>query len=113
MPPVSLELLRLPVPLVHSHILSFASVTRDDEPQPADVTPGSEHPREVVDMTFLAVVALLLTVATLAVPGGVLFTPFLFGLFLLALVGVLGRLEDRTVRQHDPALDPRRWRNGS
>jgi hypothetical protein len=22
-------------------------------------------------------------------------------------------LEDRTVRQHDPVLDPRRWRNGS
>jgi hypothetical protein len=64
-------------------------------------------------MKYVAVAALLLTAATLPVVGGVLFALLLFGLFLLALVGVLGGLEDRTVRQHDPVLDPRRWRNGS
>jgi hypothetical protein len=57
--------------------------------------------------------ALLLSVATLPVWGGVLFALFLFGLFLLALVGVLGGLEDRTVRQRDVVLDPKGWRNGS
>jgi hypothetical protein len=64
-------------------------------------------------MKFLAVATLLLTVAALAVLGGALFAPFLFGLFLLALVGVLGGLKDRTVRQHNTVLDPRRWRDGS
>jgi hypothetical protein len=64
-------------------------------------------------MKYLAVAALFLTVATLPVLGGALFALFPFGLFLLALVGVLGRLEHRTVRQHKPVLDPRRWRNGS
>jgi hypothetical protein len=63
---------------------------------------------------LVAVVSLFLLVASLPVFGiGVLFALFLFGLFLLALVGVLAGLEDRTVRQHDPVLDPRRWRNGS
>jgi hypothetical protein len=62
----------------------------------------------------LAAVSLLLTVASLlAIPVGAIFAPFLFGLFLLALVGVLGGLGDRTVRQREPVLDPRRWRNGS
>jgi hypothetical protein len=64
-------------------------------------------------MKYLAVAALFLAVATLPVLGGALFALFLFGLFLLALVGVLGGLEDRTVRQHDPVFDPRRWRDGS
>jgi hypothetical protein len=64
-------------------------------------------------MKYLAVAALFLSVATVPVVGGVLFALSLFALFLLALVGVLGGLEDRTVRQHDPVLDPRRWRNGS
>jgi hypothetical protein len=64
-------------------------------------------------MKFLAVAALLLTAAAIPVVGGALFALLLFGLFLLALVGVLGGLENRTVRQHDPVLDPRRWRNGS
>ena len=49
----------------------------------------------------------------LLVPGGVLFDPFSLGLFLLALTGVLGGVEDRTVRQHDPAMTPRSWREGS
>jgi hypothetical protein len=64
-------------------------------------------------MKYLAAAALFLTVATLPVLGGALFALFLFGLFLLALVGVLSGLEDRTVRQHDPALEPTRWRDGS
>jgi hypothetical protein len=62
---------------------------------------------------LVAVLALVLTVALLPVPGGVLFAPFAFGLFLLSLVGVLGGLRDRKVRQHHPMLDPTRWRNGS
>jgi hypothetical protein len=62
---------------------------------------------------LVAVVSLALAVALLPVPGGVLFSPFLFGLFLLALVGVFAGLEDRSVRRHEPVLDPRRWRDGS
>jgi hypothetical protein len=61
----------------------------------------------------VAVAALLLLVATLPVFGAVLFAPFLLGLFGLALVGVLGGVENRRVRRHDPALDPTGWRNGS
>lgn len=64
-------------------------------------------------MKYVAVAALFLSVATLPVWGGALFALFLFGLFLLALVGVIGGLEDRTVRQRDVVLDPERWRNGS
>jgi hypothetical protein len=56
----------------------------------------------------------LLTVASLlAFPFGVVFAPFTFGAFLLALAGVFGGLEDRTVRQRKPVLDAQRWRNGS
>jgi hypothetical protein len=63
---------------------------------------------------LVAVVSLFLLVVSLPVIGvGVLVAPFLLGLFLLALVGVLGGLKDRTVRQHNPAMNPRRWRNGS
>jgi hypothetical protein len=64
-------------------------------------------------MKYLALGTLLLTVAALPVVGGVLFAMFSFGLFLLALAGVLGGLKDQTVRQHDPAMEPRRWRDGS
>jgi hypothetical protein len=78
------------------------------------VTTGS-HPfrPKAVDMKYVAVAALLLSVAMLPLWGGVLFALFLFGLFLLALVGVLSGLDDRAVRQRDPVLDPRGWRNGS
>jgi hypothetical protein len=64
---------------------------------------------------IVGAVSLFLTAASLlAAPAdGVVFTPFLFGLFLLALVGVFGGLEDRTVRQDNPVLDGTRWRNGS
>ena len=63
----------------------------------------------------VAVVSLFLTAASLlaAPAGGAIFTPFLFGLFLLALVGVFGELEDRTVREPERVLDGTRWRNGS
>lgn len=46
---------------------------------------------------LLAVLSLLGSLALLLVPGGVLFVPFTLGLFLLALTGVLGGLENRTV----------------
>ena len=63
--------------------------------------------------SLVAVVSLLLTVAFIPVVGGVLFSTVFFGLFLLALVGVLSGLEDRTVRQHNPSMNPREWRDGS
>ena len=62
---------------------------------------------------FVAVASLLLTVALLPVPGGVLFAMFTFGMFLLAMGGVFAGLEDRTVRQHEPPMNPRGWRDGS
>jgi hypothetical protein len=61
-------------------------------------------------MTFIATPVLLLAAATLVVIGGALFTPFLVGLFVLALFGVLARHGDRTVRPHEPPPDPSRWR---
>jgi hypothetical protein len=62
-------------------------------------------------MTYLASAALILTVAVLIPMGGVLFAPFLFGLFLLALVGVLARHTDRRVRTQDPTMDATGWRS--
>ena len=60
---------------------------------------------------LVAVLALFLSIAFPLVLGGVIFALFLFfPLFLLALVGVLDTVEDRTVRQHDPSMDPRGWR---
>jgi hypothetical protein len=64
-------------------------------------------------MKSLAVAAFFLTVVTIPVVGGVLFAFLFFGVFLLALVGVLAGLEDRTVRQHNPSMNPTRWRDGS
>ena len=61
---------------------------------------------------LVAVASLMLTVALLPVPGGVLFAMFTFGLFLLAMGGVFAGLEDRTVRQHDTSVNPRGWRDG-
>jgi hypothetical protein len=79
-----------------------------------------DHPRKEDQMKFLASAALLLTagalsltVAALLVFATVIFALVLFfPLSLLGLVGVLAGLENRTVHQHDPALDPRRWRDG-
>jgi hypothetical protein len=62
----------------------------------------------------VAVMSLLAAVAFVPVIGvGALFATILFGGFLLALVGVFSGVEDRTVRQHDPSMDPKGWRNGS
>jgi hypothetical protein len=63
--------------------------------------------------SLVAVASLLLAVVLAPVVGAALFVLLLFGLFLLALVGVFSGLDDRTVRQHDPVLDPRGWREGS
>ncbi len=64
--------------------------------------------------SLVAVVSLLLGAASLIVLGGALLALFLFfPLFLLALVAVLSGLEDRTVRQYNPAMNSRRWRDGS
>ena len=62
--------------------------------------------------SLVAVVSLILTVAFIPVVGGVIFSMVFFGLFLLALVGVVGGVEDRTVRQHNPSMNPREWRDG-
>jgi len=58
----------------------------------------------------VAVVSLIGAVLLVPVYGGILFSIFLFGAFLLALVGVLGGVEHRTVEQHDPSMDPEAWR---
>jgi hypothetical protein len=63
--------------------------------------------------SLVAVGSLFLAVAFVPVIGAALIVLLLFGLFLLALVGVLSGLEDRTVRQHDTVLDPTGWRNRS
>ena len=62
---------------------------------------------------FVAVVSLFVSAALLFVPGGVLFAPFSLGLSLLAMVAVLGGLEDRTVRERDLVMNGRGWRDGS
>jgi hypothetical protein len=61
-------------------------------------------------MTYIATAALLLILATLITIGGVIFTPFLLGLFLLALLGVLARHSDGTVRPRETPTDPTGWR---
>ena len=66
--------------------------------------------------TFSALIAigsLLGAIVFVPLIVGVLLSLILVGAFLLALVGVLSGLEDHTVRQHDPAMDPTGWRNGS
>lgn len=62
--------------------------------------------------SLVAITALFSTVVLIPIYGAVLFAFILFGLFLLALVGVIGGQEDRTVRQHDPVADPKGWRHG-
>ncbi|HKD32437.1 MAG TPA: hypothetical protein VKB73_03095 [Gaiellaceae bacterium] len=59
---------------------------------------------------LIAVFSLVSTAALVAMPGGVLLAFFTFGLFAFALPGVFG--ENRTVRQHDPTVNPRAWRDG-
>ena len=64
-------------------------------------------------LILIAVLSLLGAVAVLLVPGGVLIAPLLLGAALLALTGGLGGLENRTVRQHEPPMNPTGWRDGS
>lgn len=59
---------------------------------------------------LIAIVSLLATIALLPVPGGVLFAPFSFGLFLLALAGTVSGASDHHVRQRSPRMDPSGWR---
>ena len=61
---------------------------------------------------LIAIGSLLGAIVFVPLIVGVLLSLILVGLFLLALVGVLSGLEDHTVRQHDPAMDPTGWRNG-
>jgi hypothetical protein len=62
----------------------------------------------------VAVLALFLSFAFPLVLGGVIFALFLFfPLFLLSMAGVLDTVEDRTVRQHDPSMDPSGWRRSA
>ena len=61
-----------------------------------------------------AILGLVLFVALLPVPGGVLFAPLPLLLFLFGLTGLLARSEERTVRPHGGVVDdPSGWRNGS
>jgi len=62
--------------------------------------------------SLTAVGSLFLTAILLPVFGGALFALFTFGAFLLSLVGVIGGSDDRSVRQHEPSMDGRSWRNG-
>lgn len=61
---------------------------------------------------LVAALSLVASAALLLVPGGVLLIPLTLGGFALALAGVLGQVGDRTVAQHDPAVNPRGWRDG-
>jgi hypothetical protein len=63
--------------------------------------------------SLIAVVSLLLTVALVPIPGGVLFAMVTFAVFVLAVTGVLAGLDDRTVRQRNPELNPTKWRDDS
>jgi hypothetical protein len=64
--------------------------------------------------SLVAVVSLFLTVVSLLVMGAAVFALFLFfPLFLLALVTVLTGTDDRTVRQHNPSMNPKGWRDRS
>ena len=60
--------------------------------------------------SVVAVGSLFLAVALTPVIGAALFVFFLLGGFLLALVGVIGGQSDRTVRHHEPSMNPRGWR---
>jgi hypothetical protein len=122
--------LRRPFLLGHCHMCPSYSVIEVSDENTTDMTRGvvvmlkrdivppsrtsrdrgrGRHPMSAL----VAIVSLLLTVALLPVPGGVIFAPFTFGLFLLSLVGVLSGLDDRRVRQRNPRVDPTRWRGNS
>lgn len=63
--------------------------------------------------SMIAIVSLVGMVVLAPIYGSALFIILLFGLFLLALVGVLSRVEDRSVEQHEPTMNPTGWRDGS
>jgi hypothetical protein len=63
--------------------------------------------------SLVALSALGLTVVMLPVIGGALFAMVFFGLFVLALVGVLAGVDDHAVRQKNTPTDPTGWRNGA
>lgn len=60
----------------------------------------------------VAIASLVGVVVLAPVYGAALFMLLLFGLFLLALVGVLSGVGDRTVSQRGPSMNPRGWRGG-
>lgn len=60
----------------------------------------------------VAVVSLFTAAALVPVLGAVVIGAVLVGVFGLALAGVLASLEDTTVRQRNPSMDPTRWRDG-
>jgi hypothetical protein len=61
-----------------------------------------------------ALLGLVLFVALVPVPGGVLFAPLPLLLFLFGLTGLLTRSEERAVRPHGGVVDePSGWRDGS
>jgi uncharacterized membrane protein HdeD (DUF308 family) len=62
--------------------------------------------------SLVAVVSLLLAVAFVPLVGAALFVIVFFGLFLLAMVGVFSGVENRAVRQQNPSMNPKRWRDG-
>ena len=62
--------------------------------------------------SLVALFALGLTIVFLPVIGGALFAMVFFGLFVLALVGVLTGVDDHTVHQKDAPTDPTAWRDG-
>ena len=64
-------------------------------------------------LIVIAVLSLLGAAVSLLVPGGVLLAPLLLGAALLALIGGLGGLENRSVQQHEPPMNPTGWRDGS
>jgi multisubunit Na+/H+ antiporter MnhB subunit len=61
--------------------------------------------------SLVALVSLALTIVLLPVPGGAFFAMVTFGLFLLALVGVIGGMDDQDVRQRNPSMNPTAWRD--
>ena len=79
---------------------------------PATIGVDPREPEEAM-FTLIAVLSLIGAAALLLVPGGVLLAPVLLGAALLALTGALGGPKDRSVRQHDPPMNPKGWRDGS
>jgi hypothetical protein len=80
--------------------------------RPGTIGSGPKKEPEEAILIVIAVVSLL-GAASLLVPRDALLAPVLLGAALLALTGGLGGLEDRSVRQHDPPMNPKGWRDDS